>query len=278
MKIGFIDYFLDEWHANNYPAWIKQFSDGEMEVAYAYGKIASPHSGMTTAQWCEQFGVTACDTIAEVVEKSDALVVLAPDNCEMHEELCDLPLRSGKPTFIDKTFAPDLAAAKRLFALAEANGTPCYSTSSLRYADEYADVVTEDITSVCCWGSGEIDGYSVHMLEPMVLLMKAPAERVLFSGTEGAYQLLVEFADGRRGSIAGWKPWAPYQTNIKHADECQSLAINSDFFLPFSKKMVEFFRTRNVPVAHEETLWVMAIRDAAMQAQNRPGEWVNVPC
>ena len=21
--IGFIDYYLDEWHANNYPAWIR---------------------------------------------------------------------------------------------------------------------------------------------------------------------------------------------------------------------------------------------------------------
>lgn len=23
-KIGFIDYFLDEWHANNYPDWIRE--------------------------------------------------------------------------------------------------------------------------------------------------------------------------------------------------------------------------------------------------------------
>lgn len=40
--IGFIDYFLDEWHANNYPEWIKQASGGELQVAYAYGKIDSP--------------------------------------------------------------------------------------------------------------------------------------------------------------------------------------------------------------------------------------------
>ena len=23
-KIGFIDFYLDEWHANNYPAWIRE--------------------------------------------------------------------------------------------------------------------------------------------------------------------------------------------------------------------------------------------------------------
>ena len=52
----------------------------------------------------------------------------------MHEELSQLPLKSGKPTYIDKTFAPDYPTAKRIFDLAEANGTPCYSTSALRYA------------------------------------------------------------------------------------------------------------------------------------------------
>ena len=43
MKIGFIDYYLDEWHANNYPEWIKEASGGEMTVGYAFAETASPH-------------------------------------------------------------------------------------------------------------------------------------------------------------------------------------------------------------------------------------------
>ena len=46
-KIGFIDYYLDEWHANTYPALIKELSEGEYEVAYAYGKIDSPIGGIS---------------------------------------------------------------------------------------------------------------------------------------------------------------------------------------------------------------------------------------
>lgn len=277
MKVGFIDYFLDEWHANNYPTWIKEHSNGDMEVAYAYGKIASPHSGMTSEAWCKEHGVTLCDTIDEVVAKSDAIVVLSPDNCEMHEELSRAALCSGKPTFIDKTFSPDLASAKRMFALAEEHGTPCFTTSSLRCAEEYAAVKTEDITSICCWGSGDVDGYSVHMLEPLMMLMKAPAEKVLLTKTEGWYQLLVAFADGRQGSIAGWKPWAPYQTSIKHDNDCEVVAVESDFFQPFIAMMVKFFGDKVVPVDHAETLSIMAVRDAAMQALKTPGEWVAVP-
>ena len=277
MKVGFIDYYLDEWHANNYPAWIREHSNGEMQVCYAYGKIAAPHSGMTSEQWCAEHGATLCATIEEVVEKSDVLVVLAPDHCQLHEELSHAALCSGKPTFIDKTFSPDLASAKRMFDLAKQYGTPCYTTSSLRYADEYVAVKTEGISSICCWGSGDVDGYSVHMLEPLVMLMNAQPTRVLITKTEGWYQLLVEFADGRQGSIAGWKPWAPYVTNIKYPESCESVSVESDFFQPFIKVMVKFFADRAIPVAHEETLRIMAVRDAAMQALECPGEWVDVP-
>ena len=64
-KIGLIDYFLNEWHANNLPQWVKDASKGDYEVAYAYGKIASP-DGMTSAQWCETHDVTYCESIEEV--------------------------------------------------------------------------------------------------------------------------------------------------------------------------------------------------------------------
>ena len=39
-KIGFIDYYIDEWHANNYPNWIREskYKD-EFEVSYAYEMI-----------------------------------------------------------------------------------------------------------------------------------------------------------------------------------------------------------------------------------------------
>ena len=32
-KIGFIDYYISEWHANNYPAWMK---DACEKLGYEY--------------------------------------------------------------------------------------------------------------------------------------------------------------------------------------------------------------------------------------------------
>ena len=80
IKIGFIDYFLDEWHANNYPKFIKQKFGDEFKVAYAYAEIDKPN-GKTTDEWCKEFDVERCNTIAEVVEKSDCIIVLSHNCC-----------------------------------------------------------------------------------------------------------------------------------------------------------------------------------------------------
>lgn len=114
LKLGFIDYYLDEWHANNYPQWISEASGGEMEITYAWALADSPKGGLTSAEWCKKFGVELCTTVEELIEKSDGLIILSPDNCELHEQLCRLPLSSGKPCYVDKTFAPDEASAKRV--------------------------------------------------------------------------------------------------------------------------------------------------------------------
>ena len=180
MKIGFIDYYLDEWHANTYPEMIKEQSQGRLEVCYAYGMIPSPISGKTTEEWCEEHNIELCQTIEEVIEKSDALVVLSPDNCEMHETLSELPLKSGKKTYIDKTFAPSKKAAESIFALAEEYGTPCYSTSALRFADEYQPLKGRRINAAAFWGPNGVETYSIHQLEPMIMLMRPKVKITLW--------------------------------------------------------------------------------------------------
>jgi len=144
-KVGFIDYYLDEWHANNYPKIIKEMSDGRYEVACAYGKIDSPIGGKTNKEWSEKHGIELVSSIEEVIERSDVLIVLSPDNPEMHEELCFLPLKSGKLCYVDKTFAPDKKTAERIFAHAKEHNTKCFSSSALRFSSELKEIDKKSI-------------------------------------------------------------------------------------------------------------------------------------
>lgn len=106
-KIGIIDYFLDEWHANHLPQWIHDESKGGYEIAFAYGKIDAPQ-GLSSEDWCKKFGVEHCKTIEKVIAQSDVLMVLSPDNPEMHWELCQLPLQARKTHIRGQNFCPGL--------------------------------------------------------------------------------------------------------------------------------------------------------------------------
>ena len=49
--------------------------------------------------------------------------------------------------------------------------------------------------------------------------------------------------------------------------------IQSDYFGNFIKEMIKFFETGVIPVAHEQTIDIMALRSTAIQAANTPFEW-----
>lgn len=277
MRIGFIDYYLDEWHANNYPKLLSTHSDGEIQAVYAYGQVISPLTGRDSKTWCERRGLTLCQSIEEVVERSDALIVLSPDNCEKHEELARLALQSGKKTYVDKTFAPDKQSAQAMFSLAEAHHTPCYSTSALRFAEEYQPFFGKSVQAMSLWGGCDVDTYCIHQLEPMMMLMQGRVKQVLAQGRDQWTHVLLEWEDGRCASIlcTGAED-TPFVTNLYTEEGCHLLRVQSKFFDGFAKNLVHFFRTGEIPVSHGETIQIMAIRESILQAVQTPGVWVAV--
>ena len=276
-KIGFIDYYLDEFHANHYPEWIKSLSKGELEVCYAYAECDSP-TGRTTEDWCGQNGIRQVKTIEELVEKSDCLVVLSPDNPERHESLCRLPLASGKRVYVDKTFAEDRETALRIFKNAESHGTPCFSSSALRFASEYSGIEKDNIQNLSSWGPGSLEVYSIHQIEPIVMLMGAGAKRVLYTGTEQWPALVIEFNDGRRASLSHHGYNCPFSMVVDFAQDSESklISVKSDYFGLFVSEMADFFLTGKLKASHEETVAVISIREAGIKASKNPGQWISV--
>ncbi|TXK85188.1 hypothetical protein [Paenibacillus sp. N3.4] len=276
-KIGFIDYFLDEWHAEKYPAWLEKTSGGEMKVAYAYG-MANMAGKLTNSEWCEKKEIKLLDSIEAVVDQSDYLVVLSPDHSEYHEELSQLPLRSGKPTFIDKTFAPDRAGAIRMFELADKHGTPMYSTSALRFAAEYSGLVKQGIESICSLGPGEFGNYSIHQVEPIVSLMGTDVIRVMWTGTANTPALLIGYADGRQATINLYGLECPFNMALSYeTGQSKFLKIESDFFGAFIENLIGFFESGKPLVPQAETIAIATILEAGMKAAKTPYQWLALP-
>lgn len=276
-KIGFIDYFLDEWHANKYPGWIEKASGGNMKVTYAYGKVDS-ESGLSNADWCEKNGIELLESIEAVVENSDYLVVLSPDHPEFHEELSVLPLQSGKPTYIDKTFAPDRETALRLFESAQKHGTPLYSSSALRFATEYVEADRRGIETICSIGPGKFENYSIHQIEPIISLMGSEARRVMYIGTPKSPALLIGFADGRQATVNhfGWD--CPFSMAVNYdSGSAKIIKPESDFFGLFIQNLITFFETGKATVNRSETIAIITIIEYGLKAAQTPYQWVELP-
>ena len=272
VKVGFIDYYLHEWHADNYPEMINAASNGEFEVKYCYGRIwDSPH-GKNSQEWSELHGIELLGTEEEIIEKSDVLLVLSPDNPEMHEDLCKKALASGKRVYVDKTFAPDKESALRIFENADKHNTPCYSSSALRFAAEYKTVKREGIKNIHSFGPGELEMYSIHQIEPIVSLMGTDAKSVVFTGDTKFPSFVIEF-EGDRYAEVNMK--GKFGMEIGYADgSVESVNIMENFWECFMEDLVDFFRTGEIKVDHAQTVAVIAIREAVIEAYKTP--WVKV--
>lgn len=278
IKIGYIDYYLDEWHALKAPEQLASVAGDEVKVCYGYGEIANPVNGTTSEQFCQKIGIECCNTIAEVIEKSDVLMVLAPDNCERKEDLAREALMSGKPTFVDKPFGTDLASAKRMFELADKHGTPCYSCSALRFAEEYTTVDRDKVQSVLAvTPQNSFDNYILHALEPAMMLMGEKAVRAMAVQKDTAYySAIFELESGRYITVNAFDYNVPYRMTLSIPSDNQIIECSYDFWGEHYKAMVEFFKTGVPAVSHKETLMIAAAREAAKKSLESNGEWIAV--
>ncbi|MBD2847122.1 hypothetical protein IDH44_18135 [Paenibacillus sp. IB182496] len=274
--IGFIDYYLDEWHANKYPQWIEAASGGELKVTCAYGMVDAP-SGRTNAAWASEMGIELLGSIEEVVARCDYLIVLSPDHPQYHEELARLPLQSGKPTYVDKTFAPDRAIALRLFELARQHGTPLFSSSALRFAAEYEAAAGKRLDTLVSRGPGRYGNYAVHQLESIAMLMGTDASRIMAVGTQQAPSLLLQYPDGRQASMThmAGSPFA--LAWLEDGGQAGEAVAEGDFFASFIANLVQFFRTGQPPVAPSVTVAVMTYIEYGAKAMQTPYQWVDLP-
>lgn len=278
-KIGFIDYFLDEWHANNYPKFLKDAVGDKFQIAYAYGEIDSPRDGgKTNREWADTFGVELLGSPEEVVEKSDYIIVLSPDNPERHWDLCQAPLKSGKRVYVDKTFALSKKVAQDLADLAAANNTPFFSSSALRFADELKDVKRDGIAFINSRGPGDFDTYGIHQIEPIVVLMGSKVESVMAVGAGKHQTIVIRFAGGRSAVMShyGWSG-IDFNLTVSYEDGSTTPVTSmSNTFPNFITEMCNFFDTGVVNVDPAETVSIMGIIEAGNKAIANPGVWINV--
>ena len=242
-KIGFVDYYISEWHANNYPKWIEEACKKlgvEYKIAYAWAELdVSPVDGRSTDDWCKAFDAEKCESLEALCENSDVIVILAPSNPEKHLEYAETVLKYGKRTYIDKTFAPDYATCGKIFELGERYGTPFFSSSALGYAEEL-DVLS-DVTKIFTTGGGSnLPEYIVHQAEMVVKKLGIGISGVTAEWKEEQCFINVKYENGKQATMVyGQK--LPFTVNMVNSDSQKWQKIESPYFKNLIEDMVRFF-------------------------------------
>ena len=268
-KIGLVDFYIDEWHSNTY---LGLFARAALEmgldysVTYAWAELDRFDGRRSTDEWCQEKGITRVNTLEELCELSDNIIILAPANPEKHIEYAKTALRYSKATYIDKTFAQSCEVAKEIYALSEKYGAPIFSTSALRYASELDKLV--GATSFVSTGGGRsLEEYVVHQIEMAVKVMGTDASEVhLFD--RGAHATAIVDFNGRTATL-NYSQSAPFTVDgvLKDGKSCYLPVSDGDYFYRLIKDILSFFESGKPSFSKEETIAVIAIRDAIINAK-----------
>lgn len=280
VRIGFLDHHLANYHADVFHSIITSRYGPETSVALAYE--LAPRG---TDDWCAARGILRASSMEQVIEQADALMVLAPDNFEVHSQLALPALASGKPVFVDKFLAPTLREARTIVEAARRHGTPLMSASALRYAPEIEDLAAGldgPPETVFARGMGHWDGYGVHTVSMLWRVLDVgPLHRVCDIGIEGVSFVALDFgtlrATAEVRAAENQFETCPWQLGVRLAGRYRiaTVAASEAFYAHLIRAIIDFFRTGNSPVSHREMLDTVAVLEGASRSRREGGRWVS---
>lgn len=276
-KIGFIDYRLDNFHADVYLKALRgPLADRHFEVAGATALIVEP-----SATWCQENGVPYFESVEALAPHVDYFLVLAPSNPETHPGLCDQAFRFGKVTFVDKTFATDGETALQIFAAADRHGIPVQTTSALRNTDVQLAAAQLgrrlrhlSVTS----GGASWNEYGIHPVELVVSCMGHEVEAIMRLGQPDLILLVLKFSD-QRTAVINFNPAVhlPFAAELTSTEEILRVQVDDQrLFTDAARAILDFFEAGRPLIDRRQTLAVRSILDVALSA-SAFGEFAPLP-
>ena len=275
-RIGLIDYYINEWHALNYPSFlenVKKTVDEEIFITDFYAEI--DHPDLSSDEYAEKYKIHKCSSLEELCNKCDYLMVLYPDNPERKFEVIKKVIPFKKPIFVDKTFMNNYQAAQATFELANKYGTPLFTSSSLRYADEV--VTLEDVESLLVIApSVHLSDYWIHPLEIVVSKMGAGALRAKLSKSGVHHMLNIEYPDNKTALIviAEGGNLQDFFVSGNGKFKQNLVRCTSPYFENEMRDILRFFVSQKPSFSYLESLEAMKLRDIALM--NKFDEWIEL--
>ncbi len=161
----------------------------------------------------DKHGVEIVDSIDELLKRVDVVLLESVDG-RPHLEQVKPVLKAKKPVFIDKHAAGSLADVLRIYELVKENNSPVFSSSSLRFAPEIAEIHGNakigDVIGCATHAPCELEEhhpdlfwYGVHGVENLFAVMGTGCESVSRVKMKDTDLVTGTWKDGRIGTFRG---------------------------------------------------------------------------
>ena len=238
-----------------------------------------------TAEMRDKYKVEMVSSIEELCKKVDGVLLESVDG-RPHLEQARTVIAAGKPLWVDKPVADDLADVIELFRLAKANNVPCWSSSAMRYGEgvagarnnaELGDIVACDVFGSSSWKElhPSLYLYGIHAVEPLFTVMGMGCETVQRIKVDRGDLVVGVWKGGRLGTFRDLRDGKTEFKTVIYGDKKMGTGKPVGY-TPLIVEIVKFFKTGKAPVTAEETIEIYAFMSAADESEAQGGAVISI--
>ena len=237
-------------------------------------------------QQLDEMGIEIVPTISDLVDKVDVVLLESVDG-RIHLEEAAQVIQAGKPLFIDKPVAGSLADAIAIYQLAKEHKVPCFSSSSIRYADTVQSLVNHEevgnVAGCATWGPCSYQSnipdmffYGIHGIEGLFTIMGTGCSSVTRATTADADLISGVWNDGRIGTYRGIRKNKASFGATAFGDKGIVTVSGASGYRQLCEQIADFFQSHEAPVSAEETIEIFAFMEAADESKRHGGAPVTI--
>ncbi len=289
LRVGIIG--LDTSHVSAFTKLINsaeadsRLADIRVVAAYPGGSPDLPSSRDRLEGFTEELrkaGVKIVDTLDDLLPEVDAVLLESVDGRKHLEQV--LPVfQAGKPVFIDKPLAADLADALAIDLLAQKYQARWFSSSSLRFSPSIVRYrqdaqLRDQVLGAIAWSPcaleathGDLFWYGIHGVETLYTAMGTGCQSVTRTHSAGTDVVVGSWDDGRIGIYRGLRDGKKDYGLVVFGEEAIEVGGKYEGYAPLVERIAAFFLGGDVPVPNDETLEMMTFMQAADASKQAGG-------
>lgn len=258
-------------------------------AAFPGGSPDIPDSANRVADYTQKLrdkGVTIVDSVEALLPLVDAVLLESVDG-RPHLAQSIPVFKAKKPVFIDKPVAGSLADAVEIYRLAAETGTPCWSSSSLRFSPGILGMRSDERLGkvLGCEARGpcpiephhpDLFWYGIHGTETLFTIMGPGCKSVTRVNTPGTDVVVGVWDDGRIGSFRGIRDGVHDYGAMVFGSKANLPSGGYAGYEPLVVEIAKFFKTGKPPVSAAETLEIYAFMQAANESKQQGGASVTL--